>query len=80
MKLEYFIKAPMDADFVKDGYHYTKKRILEELEEHAVDEFAIGSTHEEVLDFLKSLVEDYEIITSIHRTRAKDLIKKTFET
>jgi len=79
MKLDQFIKTSKDADFVKGGYHYTKKVILEELEEHAVDEFAIGSTVEEVLDFWQSLVEDYEIITTIHRARAKDLIKKTFE-
>lgn len=79
MKFEYFIKAPDNTDFVKGGYHYSKKTILEELEEQAVDEFAIGSTVKEVLDFWASLVEGYEIITSIHKARAKDLIKKTFE-
>lgn len=79
MKFETFVKAPMEADFVKGGYHYTKKRILEDLEEQAVDEFAIGSTQEEILNFWESLVEGYEIITTIHRARAKDLIKKTFE-
>lgn len=80
MKLEIFIKTPDTADFVKGGYHYTKKDIMEELEHHAVDEFALGSTAEEVLDFWESLVEDYEIITTIHKARAKDLIKKTFGT
>jgi len=79
MKLEYFIKAPMDADFVKGGYHYSKKTIIDELKEHAVNEFAIGSTEKEVLNFWASLVEGYDLITSIHKTRAKDLIKKTFE-
>lgn len=78
MKLELFIKAPDTANFVKGGYHYTKKHIMEELEEHAADEFAIGSTAEEVLDFWESLVEGYEIITTIHKARAKDLINKTF--
>jgi len=79
MKLELFIKASDTADFVKGGYHYTKKVILEELEEHAVDEFAIGSTAKEVLEFWESLVEGYDIITTIHKARAKDLIKNTFD-
>ena len=78
MKLESFIKTSDTADFVKGGYHYTKKHILEELEQQAVDEFAIGSTQKEVLDFWESLVEGYEIITTIHKARAKDLINKTF--
>jgi len=78
LKLEYFIKAPDNTEFIKGGYHYSKKTIMDELEEHAVDEFAIGSTQEEVLDFWESLIEGYELITTIHKARAKDLIKKTF--
>jgi len=79
LEFEILKRAPDDADFVKGGYHYSRKDILEELQKRAEEEYAMGSTLQEVCDFWKMLLEDYDLVTTIHKARAKDLIKKTFE-
>ena len=79
MKLELFIKAPVDAIFTRGGYTYSKSDILKELEEKATEEFAIGSTKKEVLDYWQSLIDGYDIITEVHKEKAKKLMKEIFE-
>lgn len=79
MKLELFIKTSDDAKFIKGGYHYSKINILHELQEKATEEFAIGSTKEEVLKFWQSLLDDYDIITEKHKEKARNLVMDTFK-
>ncbi len=79
MKLELFIKTSVDAIFTRGGYTYSKSAILLELEERATEEFAIGSTKKEILDYWQSLIDDYDIVTEVHKEKAKKLMLEIFK-